>query len=171
MLPKSKMSVLRAAIREECASLLETGAGRPRQAAKSVLKKKKSLVRQLGVKLAEDALTRIAAREFKKWTTVGASSKQQLDLPGLDASVSGNLPASISVYGSDGEPVYKSLTGPRGATVAEIRQALNDLWKGVEDGRRHATALNDLLKVARKLGATDEMRIADLRGHLDRDAA
>ena len=51
--------------------------------------------------------------------------------------------------------------GPNGATVAELRRALDALWKGIARDSADAVALQDLLDLALQTGADDDARVTE----------
>jgi len=96
-----------------------------------------------------------------------------LHIPGVDASrielLRRMLPAAIAVPSDDpddddgdDDPFYRPLMGPKGATVAELRLALDALWEGIGRDVGKAVVLQDLLELARRAGADDAARVAEL---------
>jgi hypothetical protein len=163
-LPRSERATLQILVRDEIALTLESGGGRPRDAARRVCGQHPDLVGRLGRLLVEEAVTAMARKEFKKWNAVGAASQEQLVFPALAEHLRKDLPASISVPPAEDdhapEPIYRPLTGPNSATVGELRRALGALWQGIANDRRKTKALGDLLDLALAAGADDDARVA-----------
>ena len=128
------------------------------------------LVGRLGDSLAEEAITAIARKEFKKWASVGAEKSRQLVLPSLAAHLLQDLPASISVPSSDDDEDADPILSPadRIGSCDNRRIAPGDpvALGGIAIDRRKARALNDLLTLAVSTGANDEVRVDDALSQL-----
>jgi hypothetical protein len=168
--PPTERIILQGIVRDEISIMLEDGGGRPRDVARRVCTLHPDLVGRLGDSVAEEAITAIARKEFKKWASVGAEKSRQLVLPSLAAHLLQDLPASISVPSSDddedADPIYRPLTGSAAATIGELRRAIQSLWDGIANDRRKARALSDLLTLAVSTGANDEVRVDDALSQL-----
>lgn len=161
---KSNRSILRNHVRDEIAVCLEQGGGRAREIARTVCTKHADLIDELGGQLAEDSVTRIVHNEIKRWGAVGSAEREQLVMPGMEVSMARDLPASISVpspEGDDGDPIYRPLFGPNGATVGELRLAIDFLWKGITADQRKAQALSHLLVQVIATGAGNETSVSE----------
>ena len=82
------------------------------------------------------------------WLVGDDDDQAAAQLPGRLASIFADLPAIIVVPdgGQDDEdPIYRPLSGAKGATVGELRTAIAALNNSIEDERRKASALESLL--------------------------
>ncbi|MFQ5510201.1 MAG: hypothetical protein ACE5FN_12850 [Leptospirillia bacterium] len=160
---KSHLATLRDYIRDEISIHINNGGAQPRKVARAVCTKYPDLINKLGGRLAEDAITKMVNREVKRCGAMGLAPKEQMVMPGM-ASIVDGLPAVISVPssdGDDGDPTYRPLFGPHGATVDELRQAVAALWKSIAADRRNAEALSLLLAYLEEAGADDDTRLSD----------
>lgn len=161
--PTSERAILQGIVRDEIALMLDEGGGRPRDVARRVCAGHPDLISRLGSSLAEEAITSIARKEFKKWTAVGEEKHRQLPLPSMASHLLADLPASISVppvdADEDADPIYRPLTGPSAATLSELRRATKSLWEAITADRRKAKALTELINIMVSAGASDDSRV------------
>ena len=170
---KSQLATLRDYVREEISIHVGNGGAKSRKVAQAVCAKYPDLINELGGRLAEDAITKMVNREAKRWGALGLAPREQTVMPGMSAMVDG-LPAVISVPssdGDDGDPTYRPLFGPHGATVGELRQAVAALWKSIAADRRNAEALSLLLAYLEGAGADDDTQLSDALQHQMDEAA
>jgi hypothetical protein len=77
----------------------------------------------------------------------------------------GDLPAVIAVPSvlpdEDDDPLYRPLFGPKGATIGELRVAVNALWQSIALEQRKAIALNNLLLLVSAGDVTDDTRLTE----------
>jgi hypothetical protein len=155
-MPDPILTSLRQAVRDEIAhAFAVTGFATPRAIARLVCTAHPEDIRAIGTRLAEDALTEIARREFKQRT--GTAAVAQLQLPHLSDDVVAGLPPAISIPVAGGDPdnddgvIYKPLTQ---ATLADVEAHLGLLGAQIlADTRRHR-ALKELRDLALAAGAT-----------------
>ena len=75
-----------------------------------------------------------------------------------------DLPAIIVVPDSgqdDEDPIYRPLSGAKGATVGELRTAIAALNNSIEDERRKASALESLLTMVSGNPAEDDLTVSE----------
>lgn len=161
------LKALRGAVRDEISHAFEvTGFARPRDIARLVCVAHPGEIASIGTRLAEDALTEIARREFKKRSS---DKLEQLALPHIPEVVSTHLPPAISVPIEGADPtddegvIFKPLAS---ATLADIDAHLDLLATQIAaDSRRHR-ALKELRDLALAAGAESDSRVFDtLRNH------
>lgn len=161
------LKTLRGAVRDEIAHAFEvTGFARPRDIARLVCGAHPDEILAIGARLAEDALTEIARREFKKRTT---DQVEQLALPHIPDVVSAHLPPAISVPIEGRDPgdeegvIFKPLAA---ATLADIEAHLGLLATQIAADTRRHRALKELRDLAIAAGAQAESPVlALLREH------
>lgn len=152
-------------IRDEVAALLRGHGGRGRDVAKRVRASHGDLLDRLGGDLIDESVARRANREFKRSLDSSIGQSEQYVLPGFLKHIHDALPLSISVppaEDDDKDPVYRPLFGRDGATIGELRSAIEALWKQITNDTRRARALDVLLDAVLSLGGADDERVGDV---------
>ena len=155
---KTDLSRLRELLRDEINTFYDDGGGSPAQVAGRVCEKWPDLIDQLGTSLARQRVTDIARRMMKSWSAAGSAAKEQFVLPGFARHLLADLPAAIWVP-DDGDGIYRPLHGPKAASVGEVRAALLALWAQIKADTRKAKALEELVDLCVRIGATDETTV------------
>ena len=87
----------------------------------------------------------------------------------------GELPAVIAVPSvlpdEDDDPIYRPLFGPKGATVGELRIAVDALWQSIALDQRKAMALTNLLLLVSAGDVNDDTRVIAVLQRIDGAAA
>lgn len=168
-MPDPILTGLRQAVRDEIAhAFAVTGFATPRAVARLVCTSHPDEIRVVGTRLAEDALTQIARREFKQRTHSPGSD--QLQLPHLPDHIVDALPPAISVPVPVRDPddeegvIYKPLAQ---ATLADIEAHLTLLADQIQADTRRHRALKELRDLAVAAGADSESLVLALLTKFD----